>query len=70
VSDSTRVFTAVTTSSYRLRERGGASRGAAEILAAALSTTLIERPLFCDLLAHVPLNLEWHVSLKGSPSSS
>lgn len=46
-------------------ELGGTSRGSAEILAAALSTTLIERPLFCDLLAHAPLNLERHVSLKA-----
>jgi AcrR family transcriptional regulator len=28
-----------------------------------ISRTLVARPFFCDLLAHVPLNLERHVSL-------
>ncbi|MCU1481531.1 MAG: TetR/AcrR family transcriptional regulator [Subtercola sp.] len=28
-----------------------------------LAQTLVARPFFCDLLAHVPLNLERHVSL-------
>ena len=46
-------------------ELDGVSHGSAEILAAALSTTLTERPLFCDLLAHAPLNLERHVSLNA-----
>ncbi|UAJ78788.1 TetR family transcriptional regulator [Leifsonia sp. ZF2019] len=32
-------------------------------LAAALSDTLVSRPLFCDLLAHTPLNLERNVSV-------
>jgi hypothetical protein len=31
-------------------------------VAAALAGTLAERPLFCELLAHAPLNLERHVS--------
>jgi AcrR family transcriptional regulator len=34
----------------------------ADGLAAALAGTLAERPLFCQLLAHAPLNLERHVS--------
>jgi AcrR family transcriptional regulator len=37
----------------------GVAREAADILA----STLVERPLFCDLLAHAPLNLERGVSL-------
>lgn len=42
--------------------------GATEIadptcVADALSSTLVQRPLFCDLLAHAPLNLERGVSL-------
>ncbi|WP_203236723.1 TetR family transcriptional regulator [Nocardia panacis] len=32
-------------------------------IATVLARTLIERPLFCDLLAHIPLNLERNVSL-------
>ena len=32
-------------------------------VAEVLSRTLVARPFFCDLLAHVPLNLERHVSL-------
>ena len=32
-------------------------------VAAVLTATLVARPLFCDLLAHAPLNLERHVSL-------
>jgi AcrR family transcriptional regulator len=34
-----------------------------ESVAATISRTLVDRPFFCDLLAHVPLNLERHVSL-------
>ena len=34
-------------------------------IAAAFASTLVARPLFCDLLAHVPLNLERHVSLES-----
>ncbi|WP_313545273.1 TetR family transcriptional regulator [Leifsonia aquatica] len=33
-------------------------------LASALSDTLVARPLFCDLLAHTPLNLERNVSVE------
>lgn len=33
------------------------------VVAAALAATLVNRPLFCDLLAHAPLNLERNVSL-------
>jgi AcrR family transcriptional regulator len=34
-------------------------------VAAALATTLAERPLLCDLLIHAPLNLERNVSLES-----
>src|SRR6478752_4545747 len=33
-------------------------------LARALSATIVARPLFCDLLAHTPLNLERNVSVE------
>ena len=32
-------------------------------IAREFARTLVERPLFCDLLAHTPLNLERHVSM-------
>jgi len=35
-----------------------------DAVAAALAETLVERPLFCDLLAHVPLGLERNVSVE------
>ena len=34
-------------------------------VAVAFAQTLVARPFFCDLLAHVPLNLERHVSLES-----
>jgi AcrR family transcriptional regulator len=34
-------------------------------VAEAFAATLVARPLFCDLLAHVPLNLERHVSVES-----
>src|SRR5205807_6477500 len=34
-------------------------------VAAALTATVVARPLFCDLLAHAPLTLERHVSLES-----
>lgn len=37
----------------------------ADRLAEALAGTLAERPLFCELLAHAPLNLERHVSAEA-----
>ena len=37
----------------------------AEAVASAFSTTLAERPMFCDLLAQAPLNLERNVSLEA-----
>src|ERR1700752_1415523 len=37
----------------------------AEAVASAFSTTLAERPMFCDLPAQAPLNLERNVSLEG-----
>ena len=32
-------------------------------MAAVVTSTLVDRPLFCDLLTHAPLNLERNVSL-------
>jgi AcrR family transcriptional regulator len=47
-----------------VRARLGALPDAApEAVAAALADTLAARPLFCDLLAHAPLNLERNVTL-------
>ena len=43
----------------------GASEVTSEELAAALSRTLGERPLFCELLAHASLNLERGVSAEA-----
>ena len=37
---------------------------AAQDTAAVLAHSLVSRPLFCDLLAHTPLNLERNVSLE------
>ena len=37
----------------------------AEAVASAFSTTLADRPMFCDLLAQAPLNLERNVSLEA-----
>jgi AcrR family transcriptional regulator len=36
--------------------------GRPEEIAGALAKSLVDRPLFCDLLAHTPLNLERNVS--------
>jgi AcrR family transcriptional regulator len=44
----------------RLRSGAKAAR-----VAEAVSTSLVERPLFCDLLAQAPLNLERNVSLES-----
>jgi AcrR family transcriptional regulator len=41
---------------------GEGAQVSADGLAAALAGTLAERPLFCELLAQAPLNLERHVS--------
>ncbi|MDG4783541.1 TetR family transcriptional regulator [Micromonospora sp. WMMD961] len=46
-------------------ELDGAHEVAPERLAAILATTLAERPLFCELLSHVSLNLERHVSAEA-----
>ncbi|NEB77678.1 TetR/AcrR family transcriptional regulator [Streptomyces sp. SID14478] len=43
---------------------GGARTGTAEI-AAAFAATLAARPMFCDLLAQAPLNLERNVSVES-----
>jgi AcrR family transcriptional regulator len=45
-----------------VRARLADARTPAEI-ASAFASTLVARPLFCDLLAHTPLNLERNVSL-------
>jgi len=37
----------------------------ADAVASAFSTTLADRPMFCDLLAQAPLNLERNVSLEA-----
>ena len=34
-------------------------------VAKVITRTLVDRPLFCDLLTHAPLNLERHVSLES-----
>ncbi|MEV4123574.1 hypothetical protein [Nocardia sp. NPDC049707] len=34
-------------------------------MAETLCRTVVEQPLFCDLLAHAPLNLERHVSMES-----
>jgi len=39
--------------------------GRIDAVAASLATSLSDRPLFCDLLAHTPLNLERNVSLES-----
>jgi AcrR family transcriptional regulator len=43
-------------------EPGSARSVSAEELAEVLARTLVERPLFCELLAHAPLHLERNVS--------
>ncbi|MET3924354.1 TetR family transcriptional regulator [Devosia sp. 2618] len=40
-------------------------RPSVEQVAALLAETLLERPLFCDLLAQAPLNLERNVSIEA-----
>ncbi|MFD6698195.1 MULTISPECIES: TetR family transcriptional regulator [unclassified Microbacterium] len=47
----------------RVSAGGAARRWAPAETAALLTSTLLTRPLFCELLAHVPLNLERGVSL-------
>jgi len=50
-------------SAEAVRELIAASPATAETVAEILSATLVRRPLFCDLLAQAPLNLERGVSL-------
>jgi len=47
----------------KLETAGGSPT--AETVAAAFSTTLADRAMFCDLLAQAPLNLERNVSLEA-----
>jgi AcrR family transcriptional regulator len=47
---------------HRLRETGAATP---ESVGQALAATLASRPLFCDLLAQAPLNLERNVSVES-----
>jgi AcrR family transcriptional regulator len=60
--------TAVRTELEDLAARPAAGRHewdqAAQEIAAVLAHSLVARPLFCDLLAHAPLNLERNVSLE------
>jgi AcrR family transcriptional regulator len=51
--------------SAALRAKLERGRGSAETVAAAFSTTLAARGMFCDLLAQAPLNLERNVSLEA-----
>ncbi|MFF8592443.1 TetR family transcriptional regulator [Streptomyces sp. NPDC015220] len=44
---------------------GDRTDGTVEELAELLCRTLVDQPLFCDLLAHVALNLERHVSMEA-----
>jgi AcrR family transcriptional regulator len=48
-----------------IEDRLGQGSIAPDECAAILSETLAERPLFCDLLAHTPANLEHNVSPDG-----
>jgi AcrR family transcriptional regulator len=64
------IFLTLTAAEWRawsraLRSRTSAlSEGAdAAVVAAAIADSLVERPLFCDLLAQAPLNLERNVSI-------
>jgi AcrR family transcriptional regulator len=67
------IFLRLTAEGYRewspaARDRIGsldATPGAPATLARALAETLVARPLFCDLLAHAPLNLERGVSFES-----
>ncbi|MBZ4319215.1 TetR/AcrR family transcriptional regulator [Streptomyces huiliensis] len=49
----------------RLAEAAPAGAPAPRPVAAALAESLVARPLFCDLLAHTPMNLERNVSLES-----
>ena len=52
------------TSTLLTRTREMAPATATGAIAEALSQTLVRRPLFCDLLAQTPLNLERNVSVE------
>jgi AcrR family transcriptional regulator len=43
----------------------GLETGDADAAARVLARSFADRPLFCDLLAHTPLNLERHVSVEA-----
>jgi AcrR family transcriptional regulator len=64
------IFLTLTAAEWRtwsraLRRRTGAMTAGADatVVAAAIADSLVERPLFCDLLAQAPMNLERNVSL-------
>jgi AcrR family transcriptional regulator len=65
------IFLSLTAAGWRewsaaLRQRLGAlSPGAPAAVAEALAGSLVERPMFCDLLAQAPLNLERNVSIES-----
>ncbi|ROS44722.1 TetR/AcrR family transcriptional regulator [Amycolatopsis thermoflava] len=48
-----------------LRAELPAAESAPAAVAAVITRTLVERPLFCDLLTHAPLSLERHVSMES-----
>ena len=48
------------------RALAGAPTGSTTAVAAAFTRTLADRPLLCDLLAHVPLNLERNVPIDSA----
>lgn len=48
------------------RALADAPTGSTAAVAAAFARTLAERPLLCDLLAHVPLNLERNVPIESA----
>lgn len=66
------IFLALTAEGWRewsmaARESlGGLPRLTPQFVAAAIAESLVARPLFCDLLAQAPLNLERNVSLDAA----
>ena len=62
------IFLKITAAGWRewspaLRERLGAGPAEPAAVARAFADTLVARPMFCDLLAQAPLNLERNVSI-------
>ena len=66
------IFLTLTAAEWRAWSRALRSRTSAlaegadpAVVAAAIAGSLVERPLFCDLLAQAPMNLERNVSLES-----